>query len=299
MRLVRSFLFFTALAVAGCAATRGPAPTPDPHPVISRILGRGEIVIGMSGNQPPLNTQDPSGAIVGLEPDIAQMLADAMGVKLRLVAKPFPELLPALERGEIDAAMSGMTITPERNLKYSFVGPYFVSGKSVLATAKSIKKLDETDELNSPDIRLAYLAGSTSEIFVTEVLPRARSVAVQSYDEGVKLILDHAVDALVADFPFCVLTVLKHTNAKLVTLSEPFTYEPLGIALPANDPLLVNLVDNFLVTMEGTGRLFEMKARWFTDGPWLEEMERRKPPRRGGPRQSAQEGPVGSPVPRT
>jgi hypothetical protein len=51
----------------------------------------------------------------------------------------------------------------------------------------------------------------------------------------------------------------------------------------------VNLVDNFLVTMEGTGRLFEMKARWFTDGPWLEEMEQRKP-QRGVPRQSAREG---------
>jgi polar amino acid transport system substrate-binding protein len=297
MRSLRFPLLLSAFAVAGCTMTRPEPTTIDPHPVVSRIRSRGEIVIGMSGNQPPLNTQDPSGAIVGLEPDIAQMLADSMGVKLRLVAKPFAELLPALDRGEIDAAMSGMTITPERNLEYAFVGPYFISGKSVLATAKSIKKLDETAELNSPETRLAYLAGSTSEIFVTEVLPRARSVAVQSYDEGVKLIIDRTVDALVADFPFCVLTVLKHTNARLVTLSEPFTYEPLGIALPANDPLFVNLVDNFLVTMEGTGRLFEMKARWFTDGPWLEEMEQRKP-QRGVPRQSAHGGPECRSVPR-
>jgi len=297
MTSIRLPLLLTAFAVAGCALIR-PEPAPvDPHPVISRIRARGEIVIGMTGNQPPLNTQDPSGAIVGLEPDIAQMLADSMGVKLRLVAKPFSELLPALDRGEIDAAMSGMTITPERNLQYAFVGPYFISGKSVLATAKSIKKLDETAELNSPTIRLAYLAGSTSEIFVNEVLPRARSIAVQSYDEGVKLILDHTADALVADFPFCVLTVLKHTNDRLVTLSEPFTYEPLGIALPANDPLFINLMENFLVTMEGTGRLFEMKARWFTDGPWLEEMERRKPTR-GAPRQSAREGAFSAAVPR-
>lgn len=297
MTSLRLSLLLLAFAVTGCTLIRPELAAFDPHPVISRIRARGEIVIGMTGNQPPLNTQDPSGAIVGLEPDIAQMLADSMGVKLRLVAKPFPELLPALDRGEIDAAMSGMTITPERNLQYAFVGPYFISGKSVLATAKSIKKLDETEELNSPDTRLAYLAGSTSEIFVNEVLPRARSIAVQSYDEGVKLILDHTVDALVADFPFCVLTVLKHTNARLVTLSEPFTYEPLGIALPASDPLFINLMENFLVTMEGTGRLFEMKARWFTDGPWLEEMERRTPTR-GTPRQSAREGSLCVAVPR-
>jgi len=286
MRTTRLLLVLTACAAAACSATQSAPTAFDATPVVNRIRARSEIVVGMSGEQPPLNTRDPSGAIIGLEPEIAQLLADSMGVELRVVTMPFAALLPALERGEIDAAMSGMTITPERNLKHAFVGPYFISGKSVLASAKSIKKLDETAELNSPDTRLAYLAGSTSEIFVSELLPRARSIAVSSYDEGVKMILDRTIDALVADFPFCVLTVLKHSDAKLVTLSEPFTYEPLGIALPANDPLFVNLVQNFLVTMEGTGRLLEMKARWFTAGPWLEEMER-VVPRRKVPRQSA------------
>jgi polar amino acid transport system substrate-binding protein len=273
--------------VSACSVLRPGPSSVDPAPVVSRILARGELVVGMSGDQPPLNTTDPSGAVIGLEPDIAQLLADSLGVRLRIVTKPFAELLPSLDRAEVDAVISGVTITPERNLRYAFVGPYFVSGKSVLAKGKTLRKLDETSELNHTDTRLAVLAGSTSELFVREVFPRAKLLPVKAYEEGVRAILDNVVDALVADYPYCILTVLKYPRAQLVTLSEPFTYEPLGIALPIDDPLLVNLVENFLITMEGTGRLLEMKARWFTDGPWLEEMK--KSPR--ARRQSADAAP--------
>ena len=48
-----------------------------------------------------------------------------MGVKLRLATMPFSELLPALEAGRIDMILSDMTMTPERNMKTAFAGPYF------------------------------------------------------------------------------------------------------------------------------------------------------------------------------
>jgi len=69
------------------------------------------------------------GEIVGFEIDIVQALADAMGLELRFDVRPFPELLPALERGETDLVISGLTMTPERNARVAFAGPYFVSGR--------------------------------------------------------------------------------------------------------------------------------------------------------------------------
>lgn len=283
MRFDACVLALAATLVTGCSALK-PAETSEPggtpSPTIARIRARGEIVVAMSGTQPPLNSTEPSGEVIGLEPDIARLLADALGVELRTVTKPFNALLPALKAGEVDAVISGMTMTPERNLEVAFVGPYFVSGKSVLAKAKTIKAIDETADLDNPNMRLAVLAGSTSETFVQELLPKAKMIPTATYEDGVQLVLKDEADALVADFPYCVLQVLERPEAKLVTLGEPFTYEPLGIALPANDALFTNLVTNFLITMEGTGRLFEMKVRWFSDGPWLDEMEPQKRPRR-------------------
>ena len=61
---------------------------------------------------------------LGLEVDLARALARTMGVEANLVTMPFKELLPALERGDIDAIFSGVTMTAERNLKVAFAGPY-------------------------------------------------------------------------------------------------------------------------------------------------------------------------------
>ncbi len=52
----------------------------------------------------------------------------------------------------------------------------------------------------------------------------------------------------------------------------PFTIEPLGIALPADAPLLVNLVENYLRSLENTGILTQLKAKWFSDGSWVSEL---------------------------
>jgi polar amino acid transport system substrate-binding protein len=55
-------------------------------------------------------------------------------------------------------------------------------------------------------------------------------------------------------------------------VDKPFTYEPLGIAVPANDPLLVNWVENFLMTLGGSGGLQVLTERWFKDPSWLNKL---------------------------
>ena len=65
---------------------------------------------------------------------------------------------------------------------------------------------------------------------------------------------------MVADFPYCVVASFRHQDKNLVAVDKPFTYEPLGVALPTNDPLLVNLVENTLLTLEGSGALLLLTA---------------------------------------
>jgi len=239
---------------------------------LQRILDSGELRVGMSGNQPPLNMADRNGEIIGLEVDLMQALAQSMGLTARFVIKPFADLIPAIERGEVDVVISGMTITPERNARVAFVGPYFISGKSVLTKSPTIASADNATLLNNADQRYAVLAGSTSETFVEQVLPKATSVPAVDYDTAVQMVLDDEVDAMIADFPICQLSVMRHPEANLSTLMTPFTIEPLGIALPADDPLLVNLIENYLNTLENTGLLVQFKAKWFSDGSWISEL---------------------------
>ena len=50
------------------------------------------------------------------------------------------------------------------------------------------------------------------------------------------------------------------------------TFDPIGVAMPDGDPLLVNLVQNFLSTLIGSGDLKKMTERWFKDCSWLKEL---------------------------
>jgi polar amino acid transport system substrate-binding protein len=79
-------------------------------------------------------------------------------------------------------------------------------------------------------------------------------------------------DAMVADYPFCAVSAYRYPEKKLATVDKPFTYEPLGIAVPANDPLLVNWVENFLMTLGGSGGLQVLTERWFKDPSWLNKL---------------------------
>jgi polar amino acid transport system substrate-binding protein len=250
------------LGASGAALAEGSS-------VLSRIVNSGELRVGMSGSQPPFTVKSKEGKLIGYEVDLARLLANAMGVEVKFLEKPFPELLSALEKGEVDVVMSGMTMTPARNLKAAFVGPYIVSGKSILTKSKTLAAIQEAEEIDQSSISLAALENSTSQKFVQRLIPKAKLVTTKDYDEAVQLVLDDKVNALVADFPICALSVLRHPDKGLSTLVTPLTIEPIGIALPPGDALLINMVENYLGALQVTGILDRLEAHWFQDGSWL------------------------------
>jgi polar amino acid transport system substrate-binding protein len=269
MRRLRAILpCLLAVALGGCQAF----PPSSGSARLQRILADGELRVGLSGNQAPLNMHDRRGNLIGLEVDLVTALAGSMGVTPRFVEKPFAQLLPALERGEVDLVISGVTITPARNARVAFAGPYFISGKSLLTGSVKIADAESLAALDEPTHRYAVLEGSTSEVFARQTFPRAERETVSDYDAGVQMVIDGKAHALIADFPVCRLSVSRYPDAGLHTPRQPFTTEPLGIALRAGDPLFVNLVQNYLSTLENTGQLAAIKARWFSDGPWLAEL---------------------------
>ena len=241
-------------------------------PVIDRILQRKELVVGISGNQPPLSATSSEGEIIGLDAELAQLIADTMGVKIKFEVMPFSELLSSLQAGKVDMVLSGVTITPERNLKVAFAGPYFISGKSIVTTREKALSIESVADIDSPSTTLVALKGSTSQDFVQKVVSKAKLVTTKNYDEALNLLLEGKADAMVADYPFCAVSAFRYREKKLIALDQPFTYEPIGIALPANDPLLLNWVENFLLTLEGSGALEMLTEKWFKDSSWLKKL---------------------------
>jgi polar amino acid transport system substrate-binding protein len=271
----RAFAVSTAtlmLLLLGCAHHCIHAGVETHSPVLDRILARGELVVGTAGSMPPLNMTTRDGRIIGLEPDLAEYLALSMGVELRLEKSQFSELLDALANGKVDMVISAMTITPERNLRFAFAGPYFVSGKCVLTKIDALASTESASDINRADLTITALKGSTSEAFVEAMIPAARLDPAPDYDVGVSRVLTGKADAMVADYPICLVTHARNPNSGLVSVITRLTYEPLGIALPASDPLLLNFVDNLLQGLAITGRLDQLQEQWFENTSWIEQL---------------------------
>lgn len=237
--------------------------------ILNKIIKSGELRVGTSGSQPPFTMKSKEGQLMGYEVDLAKLLTEAMNLRLKFFEKPFSELLLAMEKGEIDVIMSGMTITPERNLKVTFAGPYIVSGKSILAKSQRLSALDEMGEINRPTIKVAALKGSTSQHFVEKLAPKVKLVLTADYESAVKMVLEDKVDIMIADYPICVLSILRHPDAGLATSEAPLSIEPIGIALPPEAFQLHNIVENYLSGLEISGILEDLEAKWFNDGSWL------------------------------
>jgi polar amino acid transport system substrate-binding protein len=273
MKLFKSvtLLILISLALIACSGVDSKKDLAA-SPTLERIVSRGELIVGTAASMPPLNMTTKDGKIIGIEPDIATFIAGGMGVKLTLKPMPFHELLPALEAGEVDIIMSNMTITGKRNLKVAFVGPYFISGKSILTKDIAFASIENGAELNKPEITLAALKGSTSQQVVETLLPKAKLVATNTYDEAVKLVIDRKVNALVADYPICLISTFRYPEEELSTMLKPFTFEPIGIAAPANDPLLVNWLNNFLISFKGSGELKRITDYWLDNDEWVKRL---------------------------
>jgi len=180
--------------------------------------------------------------------------------------------LPALAAGDVDLVVSGLTITPERNMRAAFVGPYFLSGKSMLTRSTTLAQADEAGDLDQESLKLAALEGSTSQEFVERMLPKASLVTTKDYDAAVKLLLADEVSAVVADREIVTLTAFLHPKEGLATLREPLTIEPIGIAAPPGDALLVNFLENTLGALEASGVLSALRTRWLERNDWVGEL---------------------------
>jgi octopine/nopaline transport system substrate-binding protein len=94
------------------------------------------VVIGMEGAFEPYNMTDPSGKIVGFEPDLVMNLCGRMKVDCKIIAQDWDGMIPGLNAGKFDVIMDGMSITDERKKAIDFTDPYSAT-PAAFATSKS------------------------------------------------------------------------------------------------------------------------------------------------------------------
>lgn len=237
-----------------------------------RILKNKTLVVGTPGDFPPFTATTTTGQLIGLDIDLAHNLAGWLQVEIQFKQMEFSKLLPALQANEIDLALSGMTMTPRRNLQSAFVGPYALSGQSFLGKKSILENIKTPGDLKDLAFTVAVLKGTTGEKMAGNLLAKAKITRTSTLDESLMMLLAGKVDAIVADYPFCRVAEYRYRDKGFAMFDEPLTFEPLGIAVSGSDPLLVNLVENYLTLMTGSGALKQLQDKWFKNSNWMNNL---------------------------
>lgn len=124
-----------ALALA-CAATLAALPA-SAQDSLAKIKEKGVLTVGVKNDYKPWGFLEPSGKIVGLEIDLAQAVADKIGVKLEMLPVTGANRMEFLKQGRIDVILATMGDTAERRKIVGMIEPNYYAGATNVLAPKS------------------------------------------------------------------------------------------------------------------------------------------------------------------
>lgn len=247
--------------------------TPARADVLNEIKERGELKVCLEPAYMPFEITDKRGQIVGFDPDLAALMAEALGVKLVLSSTAWDGIIPALVTSKCDIIMSGMTITKERAETIDFSEPYMVIGQTVLLRKELESKIKSYKDLNKPKYKIASKLGTTGEIAAKKYLPKATYLSFETEAEGVMEVVNGKADAFVYDSPYNAVAIGQRGEGKLVFLDQPFTSEPLGWGVRKGNPEFIKWLNEFLVKVKQDGTYDKLYQKWFKNTDWLKDVQ--------------------------
>jgi polar amino acid transport system substrate-binding protein len=222
---------------------------------------RPPLRVGVSPDYPPV-VFEQQGEIVGIEADLARSVGTSLGRRIEFARYPFPELLGALERGEIDVIMSGLSITPERAARVRFTEPYMELGQLALIRSRDLARFGRVNTIRRAGARVGYQRGTTGERFVAEGLPRSTSFAFESVEEGLRNLRAGRIDFFVHDAPTIWRIAGDVSQRDLHGLYKPLTQEQIAWAVRAGNDALREQLDEAITQWKKEGLIEPVVQRW-------------------------------------
>jgi polar amino acid transport system substrate-binding protein len=163
--LALSLAFFSAL-------TFFPSAQAQPENLIDNIKKRGKLQVGFASFV-PWAMRDKQGNWVGFEIDVANKVAQDLGVRLELIPTAWDAIIPSLIAGKFDVIIGGLTITPQRQEQVDFTAPYSTSGQGIAASKQLAANLKWPEGYNNPNVTFTCRRGVAGCKTVEEKWPKA------------------------------------------------------------------------------------------------------------------------------
>ena len=217
--------------------------------------------VGLSPDYPPLAYKQ-DGKLTGIEVLAAKNLASQLKRDVKFVEKTFDELVPALQAGEIDIIMSGMTITPERANLVNFTKPYLDAGQMAIIRFADAGKFAFKGAIFRPGAKVAIQKNTATEKFARQHLPNAVISEEESLEDCFAALKQGKVDFMVHDAATSWMLSQDRDKQDLMSLNHAMTEEHLGWAVAKDNPALLDAVNKQLDAMQKSGMMRAIINTW-------------------------------------
>jgi polar amino acid transport system substrate-binding protein len=273
MKKVLGILFISVLLIiTGCtkeSTTEEKAPS-----TIEKVLEKKKLVVGTAPGYFPFEMKNTKGEFIGYDIDTAKAIGEALKVKVEFKQFGFDGLIPALNTGEIDMIIAGMTIRGDRALSVSFADPYFATGQ-VLMVPKKDTATKSWEDLDQPGKKIAVSLGTTGALLAKQLFKNAEVADFEDFPAASMAMVQGQADGIIYDEPG--IRSYEGMNPDSVRgIYDLISKENLGIAVRKNDLETVAWLNSFISSYKGSPTELESFEKWFENVDWMDEVENKK-----------------------
>lgn len=210
------------------------------------------ITFGTSADYPPFQYYE-DGKIIGFDVEVAEAIAHHLGKKIVIKDMQFSALLPSLQNGDVDAVISTLTITPERQKSFDFSNSYYTENLVMVYPKQTPVAKDLTNK------KIACQLGSTMEEWLRKNAPEAELVAMDNNNQAIEALKAGHVDGVLID----------KTQGHAFSKQNPeleysfFTKSDAGYAVAVTKgSSLRKEINKALKALERDGELEKLKHKW-------------------------------------
>ena len=208
----------------------------------------GVLTMGTNATFPPYEYKDGDD-VVGIDAEIAQALADKLGLKVKIVDMDFDSLIASVQSGKIDMSLAGMTVTEERKQNVDFTDSY-ATGVQVIIV-KEDSDIASADDLEGKLIGVQQ--GTTGHLYCADDFGEENVIPYANGATAVQALLQGKVDCVVIDQEPAKAFV--EANAGLKILETAYTTEDYAAAVSKDNPALTAALNSALQELKDDGTI--------------------------------------------
>ena len=260
MKMVLGTMSLLALAACGnTSGTANSAATDGSSGALQEIKDSGKLVVGTCADYPPYEwhlVQDGEDKIIGFDIDIAQAIADELGVELEVKDMDFDGLIPALSTGKVDMIIAGMNPTEERKQSVDFTDIYYTQKDALVIKSEDAKDIRSEDDLKKAS--LATQKATIQETYLLENFPDAALQSVPKWNTAILSLVTGKVDAVLMVETVAKQYVEQNEGLEIADFDVASTPNESAIAVAKDSADFLEEVNDILDEMEDSGKIEEL-----------------------------------------